>query len=95
MNVANLHRIQTKTQNVCEAGCLFAGAPCYNLHVKGWVDLLLGVIAATATALLLALIARDDIGMPASVVRQDALLAASVMAGVLAGVSWRKPKQKL
>jgi len=39
--------------------------------MKGWVDLILGVIAAAATALLLALIARDDIGMPADMVRED------------------------
>ena len=45
--------------------------------MKGWVDLILGVIAAAATALLLALIARDDIGMPADMVREDALVAAS------------------
>jgi hypothetical protein len=63
-------------------------------HVKGWVDLFLGLMAATATALLLALIARDH-GMSASMVREDALFAASVMAGVLAGVSWRSLKQKL
>jgi hypothetical protein len=31
---------------------------------------------ATATALLLVLIARDDIGMPADMVREDALSAA-------------------
>jgi hypothetical protein len=45
------------------------------------VDLLLGVIAAAATALLSALIARDDIGMPPAMVREDALIAASIMVG--------------
>ena len=62
------------------------------------MDLLLGVIAAAATALLLALIARDDIGMPPGIIREDALVAAGVMVAVVAGISWRKPrkpKQKL
>jgi hypothetical protein len=62
--------------------------------MKGWVDLILGVIAAAATALLLALIARDDIGMPADMVREDALVAASIMVAVVSVISWRKPKQK-
>ena len=60
----------------------------------GWVDLILSVIAAAATALLLALIARDDIGMPADMVREDALVAASIMVAVVSVISWRKPKQK-
>jgi hypothetical protein len=62
------------------------------------VDLILGVIAAAATALLLALIARDDIGMPPGMIREDALVAAGVMVVVAAGISRRKPrkpKQKL
>lgn len=58
------------------------------------MDLILGVIAAAATALLLALIARDDIGMPADMVREDALVAASIMVAVVSVISWRKPKQK-
>ena len=62
--------------------------------MKGWVDLILSVIAAAATALLLALIARDDIGMPADMVREDALVAASIMVAVVSVISWRKPKQK-
>jgi 4-amino-4-deoxy-L-arabinose transferase-like glycosyltransferase len=63
--------------------------------VKGWVDLLLSVMAAAATALLLALIARDDIGMPPHMIREDALVAASIMVAVVAAISWRKPKQRL
>jgi hypothetical protein len=51
--------------------------------------------SCNAAALLLALIARDHIGMPASMVREDALLAASVMAAGLAGISWRNPQPKL
>ena len=62
--------------------------------MKGWVDLILSVIAAAATASLLALIARDDIGMPADMVREDALVAASIMVAVVSVISWRKPKQK-
>ena len=58
------------------------------------MDLILGVIAAAATASLLALIARDDIGMPADMVREDALVAASIMVAVVSVISWRKPKQK-
>ena len=39
------------------------------------VDVILGFTAAVATALLLALIARDDIGMPPDMVRvEDALI---------------------
>jgi 4-amino-4-deoxy-L-arabinose transferase-like glycosyltransferase len=63
--------------------------------VKGWVDLLLSVMAAAATALLLALIARDDIGMPPHMIREDALVAASIMVAVVAAISWRKPKHRL
>jgi hypothetical protein len=73
-------------QSACSPGRL--------LFVKGWVDLLLGVIAAGATALLLAMIAHDDIGMPPGMVREDALIVASVMVAIVAGI-WRKPKQKL
>ena len=45
------------------------------------VDVILGLTAAVATALLLALIARDDIGMPPDMVRGDVLIAAGVMPG--------------
>jgi hypothetical protein len=34
------------------------------------------------------LIARDDIGMPSYMVREDALGAASVVVAVVAGLSW-------
>jgi hypothetical protein len=63
--------------------------------VNGWVDLLLSVMAAAATTLLPALIARDDIGMPPHMIREDALVAASIMVAVVAAISWRKPKQRL
>jgi hypothetical protein len=44
--------------------------------VKRGLDVILALMAAMATALLLALIARDDIGMPYKI-REDALIAAS------------------
>jgi hypothetical protein len=74
---------------------LTAGSACYHRGVKRWVDLFLSVVAATATALLLALIARDNIGMPPDMVREDALIGASIMIAAVAGISSRKPKQKL
>ena len=54
------------------------------------VDVILGLTAAVATALLLALIARDDIGMPPDMVREDALIGANIVIAALAGISWRK-----
>jgi hypothetical protein len=50
-------------------------------------------MAATATALLLALIARDHVGMPPYMIREDALIAASIVFAAVAGVSWRRRKQ--
>jgi len=66
---------------------------CYRHGVKRPGDVILGVIAATATALLLALIARDDIGMPPDMVREDALIGASIMIAAVAGISSRKVRQ--
>ena len=68
------------------------GSPCYHGGVMGWVDLLLRAMAATSTALLLALIVRDDIGMPPDMVREDALIAASVMVAAVARMSSRRRK---
>jgi hypothetical protein len=68
-------------------------SPCYYHGMRGWVDPLLSIIAAIATALLLALIARDDVGMPPGMVREDALIGASVMIAAVAGMSSRKRKQ--
>jgi hypothetical protein len=53
---------------------------CRLRHCQGMyqtVDLILGVMAAAATALLMGLIARDNIGMPPDMVREDTLIAAS------------------
>jgi hypothetical protein len=57
------------------------------------VDVILGLTAAVATALLLALIARDNVGMPPDMVREDALIAASVMITVVAAMPSRRRKQ--
>ena len=57
------------------------------------VDVILGLTAAVATALLLALIARDDIGMPPDMVRKDALIGASIIIAAVAGISSRKVRQ--
>ena len=57
------------------------------------VDVILGLTAAVATALLLALIARDDIGMPPDMVREDALIGASIMIAAVAGISSRKVRE--
>jgi hypothetical protein len=54
------------------------------------VDLILGMMAAMATALLMGLIARDYIGMPPGMIREDALIAASVMIAAVASMSSRK-----
>jgi hypothetical protein len=50
------------------------------------VDLILSVIGAAAMALLLALIARDVIGMTPGMDHEDALIAASVMIVAVAGI---------
>ena len=39
------------------------------------------------------LIARDDIGMPPDMVREDALIRASIMIAAVAGISSRKVRQ--
>jgi hypothetical protein len=57
------------------------------------VDLTLGVTAAAATALLMGLIARDNIGMPPDMVREDALIAASIIVAAVAGMPSREHKQ--
>ena len=54
------------------------------------VDVIQGLTAAVATALLLALIARDDIGIPPDM---DALIGASIVIAAVAGISSRKVRQ--
>jgi hypothetical protein len=78
VDVADLHLLQTKTCG-SESMLVSAGSGGVNVFfVKRWMDLFLGSRAATAAALLLALIARDEIGMPLQVIREDALIGASV-----------------
>jgi hypothetical protein len=57
------------------------------------VDLILSMTAATATALLLALIARDAIGMPPDMIREDALIGASIVITAIAGMYSLKSRQ--
>ena len=56
------------------------------------VDVILGLTAAVATALLLALIARDE-SERHHMVREDALIGASIMIAAVAGISSRKVRQ--
>lgn len=61
--------------------------------MKRSVDVILKLMAAAATVLLLGLIARDDAGMPADMVRIDALSAAGVIFAAIASGSllrWKK-----
>jgi hypothetical protein len=62
--------------------------------VKRWIDLFLGSLAAIAVALLLALIARDEVGMSLEMVRQDALVGAGILSGALFSLSGRNPRPK-
>ena len=66
---------------------------CLAMGKNQTIDLILGMTAAVATALLMGLIARDNIGMPPDMVREDALVAASIMVAAVAGISSRRQKQ--
>ena len=61
--------------------------------MKRSVDATLGLTAAVATALLLALIARDDVGMSADMVRTDALSAAGIIFVAIASGSLLRRKK--
>jgi hypothetical protein len=58
------------------------------------VDLILSMMAATTTALLLALIGRDVIGMRPDMVREDALIGASIVIMAIAGINSCRRKQR-
>jgi hypothetical protein len=58
------------------------------------VDLILSMMAATTTALLLALIGRDVIGMRPDMVREDALIGASIVIMAIAGIHSRRRRQR-
>jgi hypothetical protein len=60
---------------------------CYGHCMGRAIDLLLSLGTAAAAALLLALIARDDVGMSADMVRVDALSAAGFIFAAVAGSS--------
>jgi hypothetical protein len=47
--------------------------------MKRLLDVMLSLTAAVATALLVGLIARDDIGIPADTIRTDALSVAGLI----------------
>ena len=57
------------------------------------VDMILGLTAALATALLLGLIARDDVGMSADMIRAAALGAAGIIFAVVATGSLLRRKK--
>jgi hypothetical protein len=57
------------------------------------LDILLAGSTAAATALLLALIARDDIGMPPDMIREDALLGVGFIIAAMVGTSLRGRRQ--
>ena len=61
--------------------------------MKRSVDMILGLTAAVATALPLAPIARDDVGMSADMVRTDALSAASIIFVAIASGSLLRRKK--
>jgi hypothetical protein len=71
----------------------FTGRLRHCRRMNQTIDLILGMTAAVATALLMGLIARDNIEMPPYMVREDALIAASIMIAAVAGIFSRKPKQ--
>ena len=57
------------------------------------MNILLSFLGATATALLLALIAREDIGMPPDMIREDALIGASIVITAIAGMYSRRRRE--
>ena len=61
--------------------------------MKRSVDVILGLTAAVATALLLALIERDEVGMSANMIRTGALSAAGIIFVAIAGGSLLRQKR--
>ena len=66
---------------------------CYRCWMGQALNLLLSLTTAAATAILLGLIARDDMGMSADIVRVDALSTAGLIFAVVAGGSLLKRKK--
>ena len=67
--------------------------PCYCNRMKRSVNVILGLTAAVATALLLALIGRDEVGMSANMIRTGALSAAGIIFVAIAGGSLLRQKR--
>ena len=65
----------------------------YCRRMQRTVDMIFGLTAAAATALLLGLIARDDVGMSADMIRIDALSAAGIIFAAVASGSLLKRKK--
>ena len=65
----------------------------YCRRMQRTVDMILGLTAAVATALLLGLIARDDVGMSADMIRIDALSVAGIVFTAVASGSLLKRKK--
>jgi hypothetical protein len=63
-------------------------------HMKRWVDQILGLLAATATALLLGLIARNDMGLSQSAIRAGALGGVGVILAALSFATLLTPRKK-
>jgi len=59
-----------------------------------WVDQLLSLLAATAAALLLGLIARHDMGLSQSAIRAGALGGAGVVLAALSFAILLTPRKK-
>ena len=62
--------------------------------MKRWVDQTLGLLAATATALLLGLIARNDMGLSQSAIRAGALGGVGVILAALSFATLLTPRKK-
>ena len=65
----------------------------YCRRMQRTVDMILGLTAAVATALLLELIARDDGGMSADMIRIDALSVGGIIFAAVASGSLLKRKK--
>ena len=66
----------------------------YCRRMRRTVDMILGLTAEVATALLLGLIARDDVGMSADMIRIDALSVAGIVFAAVASGSLLRREAK-
>jgi hypothetical protein len=73
--------------------CRFLGPQLhFRGHMKRWVDQILGLLAATA--LLLGLIARNDMGLSQSAIRAGALGRVGVILTALSFATLLTPRKK-